>query len=249
MTKNTLLGITLTPQTRKEVLEKIEKYIHTPGDFFHIVSLNPENLLASLANIEFKKVIETARVKIVDGVGIVLASKLLGTEAGDRITGVDLMRELLIMANGQRSRVLLIGGGENLSLNLSKCYSRAYVEAKFMGMQGIRNIKKPLTIEESILFSIVSSFKPHFIFAAFGSPDQELWLWRHRDKLKGIVCMGVGGGFDYESGRVVRAPKPFRFLGFEWLFRLIFQPWRWRRQIKLIKFVWLVLKQRFNHSY
>jgi len=85
------------------------------------------------------------------------------------------------------------------------------------------------------------------IFVAFGSPAQELWLYKHRGKFKGIVCMGVGQGFDVLSGQVKRAPLLLRKIGLEWLYRLITQPWRWRRQLRLVKFLWLVFKEKLSN--
>lgn len=248
MASDKFLGITINNLSNNQILEKIGKYIQSPDGFFHIVSLNPENLVISRESNEFKRVIEKAQIKIIDGVGIVLAAKILGLEVGDRWAGIDLMRELLSRVNDQRLRVLLIGAKEKVALELANCYSGAYSEAKFMGSAGIQNIQKPRALEEERIFSIVTSFKPHILFAAFGSPYQELWLSRHRDKLKGIICMGVGGAFDYELGRISRAPQLLRSLGLEWLFRLLRQPWRWKRQVKLIKFVWLVLRARLTRA-
>lgn len=83
------------------------------------------------------------------------------------------------------------------------------------------------------------------LFVAFGHPKQEEWIAENLSHLPVKVACGVGGAFDYISGNVPRAPKIVRNLGFEWLFRLILQPWRWRRQIALIEFCWLVLKEKF----
>lgn len=247
MKSSRLFGINNKPLNKSQVLEKIKKYIKQASDFAQIVSLNPENLVIANENKEFKKVIETAQIVIVDGFGVVLAGRLLNIEVGERITGVTMMEELLRLANNQRLRVLLIGGRQNLALYLSKCYSQSYPEAKFLGFEGVENVKKPLKSEEKALFSIVSDYKPHIIFAAFGSPDQELWLDRHKSKLRGIVCMGVGGAFDYASGLVPRAPEFLRKIGLEWLFRLLAEPWRWKRQLRLLKFLWLVVQEKFKN--
>lgn len=240
-----LLGIKLIPANRVNVLEQIKKYIRNPRGSLNIISLNPENLVIAHENSEFKQVIETSQIQITDGVGVVLAGKLLGLKL-ERFTGVDLMSELIKLADELSLRVLLIGGRSNLALQIAKCYSQTYPQAKFKGISGIKNIKNPVKSEEDEIFSIVTAFKPHFIFAAFGSPDQELWLDRHKSKFTGIVCMGVGGGFDFAGGIIPRAPKIFRSVGLEWLFRLIIEPWRWRRQLRLVKFFRLIIQQRLN---
>lgn len=243
---NKLLGITIASQSKSIILYKIKKYLEQPVGFFHIVSLNPENLVIAQENLEFKKVLETAQIKLIDGVGIILAARLLRIEAGERVTGVELMEELIKLAGERRLRVLLIGGKDNLAERLANCYQKRFPEAKFLGLEGIKEIKNPQKKEEEKIFSIVADFKPHFVFAAFGSPDQELWLARHYHRLAGVVGMGVGGAFDFLSGRVPRAPSIIRRLGFEWLFRLLVQPWRWRRQRRLVKFAWLIFLELFS---
>lgn len=240
-----ILGITVVSQSKADILEKIIKYIKSPRGFFHIVSLNPENLVIAHENKVFKKVVETAQIKLIDGVGVVLAGRLLNFDL-KKTSGVDMMEDLINLASIMRLRVLLIGGKPNLALRLADCYSSKYPEAKFLGMEGVKNIRKPKKEEEKAIFSIVADYKPHLVFVAFGSPDQELWLERHKKKFNKSVVMGVGGAFDFLDGTVNRAPLTIQKLGLEWLFRLLNQPWRWRRQLKLIKFTWLVINQRFN---
>ncbi|MBI1919347.1 WecB/TagA/CpsF family glycosyltransferase, partial [Candidatus Microgenomates bacterium] len=83
------------------------------------------------------------------------------------------------------------------------------------------------------------------LFVAFGFPKQEEWMARNIGKVPVRIMAGVGGAFDYISGAVPRAPLPIRLIGFEWLFRLIIQPWRIKRQLALLVFIWLVIKERF----
>lgn len=248
MVNNKILDIEIPADSRKTVLEKILKYLKQGTKFVHIVSLNPENLVISKDNNQFKKVLQTAQIKIIDGTGIVLAARLLKIKAGERYPGVDLMSDLIKQAAISRLRVLLIGGKGDLALSLSKCYSRSYPEAKFVGLEGVKNIKKPTKKEEERVLAIVSDLKPHLIFVAFGSPDQELWIERHKDKFGKAVCMGVGGGFDYASGVVSRAPVWTRKIGLEWLYRLFTQPWRWKRQVRLIKFILIVIKEKLQNK-
>ncbi len=244
MRSNKILGITITPETKSSILEKIIKYIGQPRGLFHIVSLNPENLVVATENESFKRVVETAQIKIVDGIGVVLAGRWLGVEVGERVTGVSLMEELIKVASDRRLRVLMIGGNENLADELVECYSKQFPKAKFKGIQGIENIKNPKKDEETNIFSIVVAYKPQLVFVAFGSPDQELWIERHKKEFTDCVVMGVGGAFDYLSNNIKRAPVFIQKLGIEWLYRLINQPWRWRRQMRLLKFLWLVIKEK-----
>ncbi len=241
MKSKKILDITINPESKTSILEKILLYIKKPTGFFHIVSLNPENLVISTENESFKKVIETAQIKIVDGVGVVLAARWLGVEAGERVTGVGLMEDLLKMASDRRLRVLMIGGKLNLALRLAQCYQKKYPEAKFFGLGGISDIQNPKKTEEKTIFDIVTDYKPHLVFVAFGSPYQELWIERHKKEFNNCVVMGVGGAFDYLSGNINRPPTIIQKLGLEWLYRLLHQPWRWRRQMRLIRFICLFI--------
>ncbi len=245
MSKKTFLGITLPTLSEKQVLEYILKFIQSPKGICQIVSLNPEILVLTDQDKRFKDIIRTAQITIIDGTGIVMAARWLNIATGPRLTGVDLCKRLLDMAGDIRLTVLLIGGRGNLAYKVAECYEQLYPEANFYGIEGIKDIKNPRKEEEAEIFSIVRRMKPCLVIAAFGSPDQEIWLDRHTKEFNGMVVMGVGQGLDVLGGKVRRAPFILRKSGLEWLYRLLTQPWRWRRQLRLIKFGWLVLKEKF----
>jgi N-acetylglucosaminyldiphosphoundecaprenol N-acetyl-beta-D-mannosaminyltransferase len=115
---------------------------------------------------------------------LILAAQILGLSVGERYPGVDLMTDLIKDADKMRLRVLLIGGKPNLAIRLANCYQSKMLQAKFFGLEGIKKIKKPTKTEEKQIFTIVADYKPHFVFVAFGSPDQEKWIDRHVDQFK-----------------------------------------------------------------
>lgn len=246
MKQNKLLGITLPMDSREEILEKIIKDAKNHKRFTMVFSLNPEIFVAMENDSEFKKVAREAQIRINDGAGIVLAARINGMRVGDRYTGVDLMEDVLKEASKHSLRVMLIGGGPKLAEELAECYSKKYPRLSIFGIQGIKDISNPTENEERAIFSIVADRKPHIVFVAFGSPFQEKWLYRNQAHFQGMVVAGVGGAFDFLSGRVPRAPRFVRLLGLEWLFRLIIQPWRIKRQLRLLTFIRLVLRQRLN---
>jgi N-acetylglucosaminyldiphosphoundecaprenol N-acetyl-beta-D-mannosaminyltransferase len=84
------------------------------------------------------------------------------------------------------------------------------------------------------------------LFVAFGFPKQEEWMSHHINKIPVRVMMGVGGSFDYISGKIPRAPGFLRVVGLEWFYRLAKQPWRWKRQLALVEFLGLVLKEKLK---
>lgn len=239
--ENTLLGIPINYDSKETILEKILKHLKNPKVFFNIVSLNPEIMVEASRIPEFKKVIEQAQIRINDGVGVVVASSLKGIPRVIRFTGVELTKELLKIADKRRLRVMLLGGMPKVAEKMVDCQKQAGSEAIFTATHGFRNIQSPTTPEINKIISIVTSFKPHIVLMALGSPFSELWLYRHRDVFKGVVCASVGGSFDYFSGTISKPPHIIRSYGLEWLYRLIRQPWRWRRQLKLITFARLVI--------
>ncbi len=241
-----ILQIAVENVTKEEVLEQIRKNITQKGGFLHIVSLNPEIFVLTTESEEFKRAVTKAQIKLVDGVGTVIAGRWLGVPLGDRLRGVDMVEEVIRLADNMRLRIALIGARDNLAVRLADCYQQSYKNAKFIGFEGFNDVMHPTNEEIDHLRSIVADFMPQIVFVAFGSPMQELFIERNRALFAHCVCMGVGGAFDFLSGQVPRAPKLLRQLGLEWLFRLVIQPWRWRRQLRLFKFIYLVFKQKIS---
>lgn len=246
MKSKTMLGINIEKQSKITVLEKIVKYIRHRHGFVHIISLNPENIVIAQKDKTFKKVINTSKLTIVDGVGIVIAGRILNIDVGERITGVELMQIMIKEVDRLCLSVLLIGGRPSLAERLAKCYRKNHTCGQFFGLEGIKNINKPQEDEEDKIASIVADRKPNIVFVAFGSPHQELWIERHKKQFQNCVCIGVGGAFDYLSNNIKQPPVFVRNLGLEWFFRLFKQPWRWKRQLRLIKFMYLILKQKLS---
>ncbi len=244
--KSNIFGIPVDDRSPKLVLEQIKKGLKSRAKFVHVVSLNPENLVVANGDPEFHEIVTEAQIRINDGIGTVLAIQILNGVKVPRLTGVDLMQQLVNWSGGESLRVLLIGGKGNLAEVLANCYNQGYSASKFIGVSGYKDIKNPSSEETNHLLSIVADLRPHLIFLAFGSPDQEKWVYRNRASLQGVTCIGVGGAFDFLGGNVKRAPSVIRSLGLEWLFRLIRQPWRWRRQLRLIQFMQSVLGERMK---
>lgn len=221
----------------RNILYKIEKGFMSNREFLHILSLNPENFCIAKRDNRFKEIVMKSQIIIPDGIGIVLAVYFLYGEKIRRLAGVDLFQNLLDYAGKRCLTVLLIGGREGLADKIAKCYNRKFSKDFCVGIQGIENIKKVRKKEVDRIKNIVSSIKPYFVFVAFGSPWQEKWIWENKSIFNECVVMGVGGGFDFVGGRVIRAPVFIRRLGLEWLFRLVIQPWRIKRQIRLLIFL------------
>lgn len=242
-----LFGIDITNTIKSQILEYLLKNLKNKADPYYIVTPNPEIIVYATKHPHFKKIINNARIALPDGVGVILAGLILGKRFKQRITGVDFM-ELLCAAVAQHNLIShekpiaigFLGGRKGVAEMTAKCLVRKYPELKvvFAG-EDPDKLLKSLRLPRSPMIDI--------LFVAFGFPKQEEWMAAMLGKIPVRVMMGVGGAFDYISGNVKRAPFIIRLFGFEWLYRLIRQPWRIRRQFSLIQFVFLLLKERLKH--
>ena len=246
-TRYPFLNVSIDTLSSHEILEKIKKYLIAPQKFIHIVSINPENCVIANYNSTFRTVCNESDLALIDGVGVLLGAKMLNVPVHGRTTGALLFERLLKVAGEMSLAVLLIGAQANLADSIAKCYSRGYPEARFIGINGYKDIMHPTKEEEEALLSIVRATRPRIVFSAFGSPAQELWFYSHKDMFKDIICMGVGGGFNYVAGASKQPNKYIRQFGLEWLYRLITEPGRWYRQCtRLPYFIYLVLAAKIR---
>jgi len=246
MKTSNYLGIMFRPSSKKDILEKIFIHRGQKSDFIHVVSLNPENMVIAQHDREYRNILSQSDLQIVDGIGTALGSRLLGFSSTDRITGVDLMEEVIKSSAKTGLRILLLGGKPNLAEHLANCYKQKYPHLSIKGKMGFKDILALKKDEEKKVLAIVADYRPQIIFAAFGSPTQEKWFYANRKHLFGSIGIGVGGAFDFLAGETPRAPQALRSFGFEWLYRLIVEPWRFKRQLRLITFIYLVCKQKFG---
>lgn len=238
-----LFQVPIDPLTIKDVLEEINIHLSSPLKFMHIVSVNPENIVIAQHNPSYLAVCKNADLALTDGIGVVLGARLLGISIPERIPGSILLPQLLDLAGEMSLTVVLIGSRTNLADKIAQCYFRSYPKATFIGLAGYKNKQFPTPGEEKHIEDIVRSTRPHFVFVAFGSPYQELWIEAHKILLQESICMGVGGGFDYLSGASKRPPKLIQSFGLEWFYRLIREPSRASRQLRRLPlFAGMVLK-------
>lgn len=244
MTRYDILGIPVRPDTKAALLSRMQHFLESPAGFFHLVSINPEIIMEARHNHEFFECIHQAEGQLMDGVGVVWALKNLHGQEVEKWSGADCMEYLMEYAGDSGLRILLIGGRPGVAAQIARNYQQTARQGRYEGMYAFADINHPKKAEEDALFQKIADYQPHIIFSSFGSPAQELWLYRNREKLQGIIGIGVGGAFDYLVGAVPRAPVWIQELGVEWLYRLIHQPWRWKRQFNLLKFMLIVLNTK-----
>lgn len=230
-----ILGINIFSASKEDALEEVRKWLKSGGKKRFIVTPNPEILVRAYGEKDFAQILNQADLALPDGTGIVWAAKFLGKKIRERITGVDFMEDLCKIAPKEGFTIGLIGGGPGLAVKTAECLQKKYPGLKVvLAAEEWKNLAMKQWNNETI----------DFLFVAFGAPKQEIWISQNLASLPIKVAMGVGGAFDYLSGVIPRAPKWLQNLGLEWLYRLIRQPWRIKRQFALGKFVLLVLKEK-----
>lgn len=272
MLKNSkILDIPITSSSRNDILKYIITGLQKRDKKIFIATPNPEMLVACYRDPRLKTLLNSAEVSLPDGMGVVWASKILQRSVQARVSGVDLMVDLCQKCAEQGLTVGFLGGWRNVAEKTANCLKKKFPELKvgFIGEEWTQEgfisdlddrklkgeggaLKTENRRSTNILPTTIKnpSHDPmsriDLLFVAFGFPKQEQWIYDNLEKIPVQAAMGVGGAFDYLSGNVRRAPRWVQNIGFEWLFRLIRQPWRFRRQAALIEFIWFVLKEKFS---
>lgn len=214
-----ILGVPISLDSKEKVLEKIGNFLRE--DRFHrIATVNPEFLVLASRDNRFRENLLSADLRVADGFGMVLAGLLQGEEV-PRFPGADLLLNVLSIAEKDEYSVFLairqdgLSSYEEIHSALLKKYPKLFVSGENFSSSN----RDP---QCSTLDSIV--------ICNFGAPEQEVFLESLRGNPRGIrLAIGVGGSFDFLTGKQKRAPHWLRVLGLEWLWRLILQPKRWRR--------------------
>jgi N-acetylglucosaminyldiphosphoundecaprenol N-acetyl-beta-D-mannosaminyltransferase len=223
-----------------DVIAGVSEWLDEPaGGLRHIVTVNPEYVIAARHHRRFAWTLRHATLSLADGIGIVLAARVLRLPAPKRITGNDLVDAIAGMRH-PRKRIFLLGAAGSVAAAAAAVLGERHPDASIVAT--LSGDPAPGGWPE--ICAVIESTAPTIIFVAFGHPKQDLWIATYRERLESrgiLVASGIGGVYDYLSGRAPRAPGMLRRLGLEWLYRLVRQPWRWRRQTALPVFVVLVM--------
>jgi N-acetylglucosaminyldiphosphoundecaprenol N-acetyl-beta-D-mannosaminyltransferase len=208
-----ILGVRIDNLSKKQILEKIESFLHE--DAFHrIATINPEFILRAQKDERFKNILNGCDMNVADGIGLKYAFWRYGKHLKNRISGVDLMHEVLKLANKNKSEVFLASSTHSLSTwqETAAQLRKKHPSIVFSGGD--------IPLKESSEWHI-----PHcdVVLCNFGAPAQELFIdSKKRDTIR--LAMGVGGAFDIATGKIPRAPRVMRDFGLEWLWRFSIEP-------------------------
>ena len=194
---------------------------------------SPRNLL----------LLNSADINIPDGIGVLLASKILGGIIKKRISGIELGEALLALAEKKGYRVFLLGAKKGVAKKAKKALKKHYPKLKICGTHhGYFSEEQSFLVCQKIRCA-----SPHILFVCLGSPRQELWIDNHRRQLPTVrVFMGLGGALDVWSGRLCRAPRGLRRLGLEWAWRMLLEPRRLGGLLPISAFLLAAVRERLR---
>ncbi len=202
------------------------------------VAINPEKVYRAARDPQLRAVLDKAEIGLCDGIGIVIGARILYGQKLHRCCGCDLFFDLMAAAQMNRWRVFLLGASPESSSAAVVRLGQMYPDLQLAGYRDGYFTDSAEVVRE------INDSHADLLFVALGSPRQEFWIAENQHAINAPFCMGVGGSLDVLSGAATRAPKVFRKTGTEFLFRLITNPGRWRRQLALPGFMVQVLKDK-----
>lgn len=185
----------------------------------------------------YRRIQNGGAMALPDGAPLSMYSRKHGFADAERVTGPDLMLELLKASKEQGYRHFFYGATQETLEAMKRTIEHEYSGAQIAGMYAppFRTLRPE---EDDAAVSLINQAKPDFIWVGLGAPKQEQWMHEHKGRLCG-VSVGVGAGFDYLAGDIKRAPRWMQKLCMEWLYRLMQDPKRlWKRYVTTnLKFI------------
>jgi N-acetylglucosaminyldiphosphoundecaprenol N-acetyl-beta-D-mannosaminyltransferase len=235
-----ILGVDVHCVDFAQTLELIDTWIDSATSETRcrqVCTVNPEFIIDARRDPAFAQVLRRADLCVPDGVGVLWAARRHGVRLAERVTGSDGIYRFCAQAAQRSWRVFFLGAAPGVAERTAAILQQHYPALCVVGVYS----GSPAAADWPAIQQRLAAAQPDLLFVAYGHPRQDLWIDRHRAALPARVAIGVGGAFDFVVGVRTRAPTWVQQLGLEWLHRLIHEPWRWRRMLKLPQFVALVL--------
>ena len=194
-----------------------------------VVAPNTEFIMMAQKDKEFFDILRSAELATPDSVGVMIGGKKQNKPFKQRIPGQAYFRKVLEVGEKENWSFYLLGGKDDVPKLTAENVKKFYPNINIVGYhEGFFDKDS----EEDVI-SEINRLQPNVLFVAMGAPLQEKWIAKHKNELKVDIAAGQGGTFDYEAGKIKRAPKFFQKLGIEWFWRLMLQPSRIFRMLVL----------------
>jgi N-acetylglucosaminyldiphosphoundecaprenol N-acetyl-beta-D-mannosaminyltransferase len=225
---------------RIDLADAAERIIerHAAGQKTFVITANPEFVMLARGDAGLGKIAEEADLVVADGTGVLVASRVLGDPLPGRVPGRLLVPAVLQLVSGP---VFLLGAAPGVAERAAVTLVRRIPSLSIAGTHA----GSPAPEDDEEIRRQIDAAGARILLVAYGMPAQERWIARNLPLLPSVrTAIGVGGVFDQLAGRVRLPPRFVHAIGLEWLWRLVFEPRRWRRQRVLPVFAALVARQR-----
>ena len=234
-----IMGVSFDSLTLPEAVERAESLISERRGAY-VVTPNPEIVMTCWENPDAMEAVQNADLVLPDGIGVVYGAKILGTPLKGKLPGIDFATALMRRMAERGGRVFLLGAKPGVAEKAGKRMAEQFPGLEICGVHdGYFQDDKPV-LEE------INASQPDLLMVCLGAPKQELWMRRNAPLLKVGLMAGLGGSLDVFAGTAKRAPVFYQKLGLEWFYRLIKEPWRFKRMIKLPKFLFACIGKRIR---
>ena len=234
-----VMGLKFDSMTMDEALSRAEALLR--GDkAAYVVTPNAEIAYEALHDGQLREMLNGADLMLPDGAGVVLASKLLRTPVKQKVAGVDFAAELLGILERNGQSLYLLGGKTGIGELAAQKMLEAHPQLRIAG------IADGYFQDEAPVIAKINASGADALFVCLGAPKQERFMVQHQQELHVHLMAGLGGSLDAFAGTVQRAPAWMIRLNLEWLYRLIREPKRFRRMLRLPKYLWAVMLKRIR---
>lgn len=232
-------GVRIDSVSLSGAVSKVLGFISEGGGLHQVVTLNSLGVLDARKDKEFKEIVNGADLVVPDGIGVVWGARALGYMLPEKVAGIELSTELIKLSGSKRYTVYLLGSKPGVAEKARKRLMDVYPDAAIVGTHhGYLGDG----LDEEVIEDI-NSKGVDLLLVGMGMPKQERWIYKNKNRLAVKVAIGIGGSIDVWAGVSKRAPRVFVKTGLEWLYRLMSEPWRYRRILRLSLFALLVFRE------
>lgn len=229
-----ILGTQFDKVTRTEAVERIVGYL-TSGTKASVFTPNPEIVIEAYRDPLFQQVLNESEMVIPDGIGIIIGSKIIRQPLPERVAGYDTLLDVFAAIEDTHLKVFFLGSAPGVAEA-----ARRELKKKHPGLD-IVGVHDGYFDSDQKVIDAINADAPDLLLVGLGAPKQEYWIQKNREKVNATVLYGCGGSLDGFSGKVQRSPEIFISLNLEWFHRLITQPSRWRRMLRLPLFIYRMI--------
>ena len=238
-----IMGVHIDSTVISEAVDTVKSFLNENGAK-SVFTPNSEILINANKDPFLKNVLNSADLCIPDGAGVLLAARILGLDLPEKVSGVDLVKALFSSNFERKIKYYILGAKPGIAEEAAAKIEENYHNAIVVGCKD--GYFKDA--DEDQIIDAINASGADILLVGLGVPKQEIWIHKHKDRLNVKECFGIGGSIDIFAGRIKLAPEIMRRAGFEWLFRLYKEPWRYKRMLNLPKFILNIISIRMGIS-